>query len=57
MHKNKRGKIVTKAQSAAGKKAYKHLAGWTAAVKKAKAELALKKSDMHKNKRGKIVTK
>merc|ERR1712066_160596 len=42
LKKNKRGKIVTKASSAAGKKAYKNIAGWTSAVKKAKAALKLK---------------
>merc|ERR1712083_425748 len=42
LKKNKRGKIVTKAASAAGKKAYKNIAGWTAAVKKAKAALKVK---------------
>merc|ERR1712007_153478 len=39
--KNKRGKIVTKAQNAAGKKSYKLISGWTAACKKARAELGL----------------
>merc|ERR1719281_2021326 len=39
--KNKRGKIVTKAQAAAGKKAYANISGWTAACKKAKTQLGL----------------
>merc|ERR1719194_20442 len=39
--KNKRGKIVTKAQAAAGKKAYANISGCTAACKKAKAQLGL----------------
>merc|ERR1711972_327293 len=40
--KNKRGKIVTKASSLAGKKAYRHISSWTAALKKARAELKVK---------------
>mmetsp|Transcript_7663 Transcript_7663/g.13337 ORF Transcript_7663/g.13337 Transcript_7663/m.13337 type:complete len:136 (+) Transcript_7663:83-490(+) len=40
--KNKRGKIVTKAQSSAGKKAYKNISAWTAAVVKARKELGIK---------------
>merc|ERR1719271_463541 len=31
---NKRGKIVSKAQNAAGKKAFANIKGWTSAVKK-----------------------
>merc|ERR1712060_519709 len=34
--KSKSGKIVTKKQSAAGKKAYKNIQGWTKAVQQAK---------------------
>merc|ERR1712232_1243967 len=40
--KNKRGKIVTKASNIAGKKAYKHIASWTVALKKARSELKVK---------------
>merc|ERR1719412_3585239 len=40
--KNKAGKIVSKKASAAGKKAYKHIKGWTIAVQKAKKELGVK---------------
>merc|ERR1712050_216831 len=40
--KSKRGKIVSKKSSAAGKKAYANIKGWTAAVQKAKKELGLK---------------
>merc|ERR1739845_174363 len=39
--KNKRGKIVTKAQNAAGKKAYKQISAWTKAVNQAKKALGL----------------
>ena len=39
---NKSGKIVTKKSHAAGKKAYKNIAKWAAAVKKARAALKLK---------------
>eukprot|EP00972_Heterocapsa_arctica_P072723 10735536-Heterocapsa_arctica.AAC.1 len=42
MHKSKTGKIVTKAQTAAGKKAYKHISGWTKACQAAKKALGLK---------------
>ena len=40
--KNKRGKIVTKRQNAAGKKAYKHISAWTTACQKARKELGIK---------------
>merc|ERR1719424_1989980 len=40
--KNKDGKIVSKKSHAAGKKAYKHIKGWTVAVSKARAELKCK---------------
>merc|ERR1719160_2180320 len=40
--KNKRGKIVTKKQVAAGKKAYANIKGWTAAVQKARKALGVK---------------
>merc|ERR1712113_921361 len=40
--KNKRGKIVTKAQNVAGKKAYKHISAWVVALKKARKELQVK---------------
>merc|ERR1739844_61366 len=36
------GKLVSKKSSAAGKKAYKNIQGWTVAVQKAKKELGLK---------------
>jgi len=36
------GKLVSKKASAAGKKAYKNIQGWTVAVQKAKKELGLK---------------
>merc|ERR1712188_121482 len=39
---NKRGKIVTKKQAAAGKKAYANIKGWTAAVQKARKALNVK---------------
>ena len=39
---NKRNKIVTKKQNAAGKKAYKHISGWNTAVIKARKELGIK---------------
>merc|ERR1719476_95553 len=39
--RNKSGKIVSKAASANGKKAYKRLAGWNKAVAQAKKELKL----------------
>merc|ERR1719478_491134 len=42
LHKNKRGKIVSKAATAAGKKAYKYISGWIAACKTARKELGLK---------------
>merc|ERR1719262_1630235 len=40
--RNKQGKIVTKAQHAAGKKAYKNISAWTVAFKKARAALKVK---------------
>merc|ERR1712224_1150177 len=40
--KNKNGKIVGKKASAAGKKRYKNIAGWVAAVSKARKALGLK---------------
>merc|ERR1719327_1088120 len=40
--KNKSGKIVTKKQHAAGKKAFKLIKGWLDACQKAKKELGVK---------------
>merc|ERR1711904_427516 len=40
--KNKRGKIVSKKSSTAGKKRYKNIQGWVAAVGKARKALGLK---------------
>merc|ERR1719353_108138 len=40
--KNKNGRIVSKKQSAAGKKAYAHIKGWTVAVQKARKALGVK---------------
>merc|ERR1711904_512958 len=40
--KSKTGKVVTKKQHAAGKKAYKNIKGWTEAVQKARKELGVK---------------
>merc|ERR1711896_78134 len=40
--KSKTGKVVSKKQHAAGKKAYKHIKGWTDAVQKARKELGVK---------------
>merc|ERR1719171_138414 len=40
--KSKTGKVVTKKQHAAGKKAYKNIKGWTDAVQKARKELGVK---------------
>merc|ERR1711979_109116 len=40
--KSKRGKVVSKKSSAAGKKAYKHIKAWTEAVQKARKELSIK---------------
>merc|ERR1719248_267225 len=40
--KNKNGKIVSKKQSAQGKKAYAHIKGWTVAVQKARKALGVK---------------
>merc|ERR1712054_351452 len=39
--KTKTGKIVTKKQHAAGKKAYEHIKGWTSAVQKARKALGV----------------
>merc|ERR1719316_639027 len=39
---NKRGKIVTKKQVAAGKKAYANIKGWTVACQKARKALGIK---------------
>ena len=40
--KSKSGKIVSKKQSANGKKAYAHIKGWTVAVQKARKALGVK---------------
>merc|ERR1712059_67967 len=40
--KSKTGKIVTKKQHAAGKKAFKNIKAWTTAVSKARKDLNLK---------------
>ena len=40
--KNKAGKIVSRKQNAAGKKAYSFIKGWTAAVTKARKALGVK---------------
>ena len=40
--KNKRGKVVSKKQNAAGKRAYKHIQSWTNAVKAARKELKVR---------------
>merc|ERR1711912_224083 len=40
--KSKRGKIITKKQHAAGKKAFKNIKAWTTAVIKARKDLGLK---------------
>merc|ERR1712186_140354 len=40
--KAKSGKVVSKKQSAAGKKAYKRIAAWTSAVAKARKALGIK---------------
>merc|ERR1711959_423452 len=40
--RSKTGKIVTKSKSAAGKKAYKNIKGWTVAVSKARKFLKVK---------------
>merc|ERR1712226_1073718 len=42
LKKSKSGKIVSVKQSAAGKKAYKRIAGWNAAVVKARKALGIK---------------
>ena len=40
--KSKSGKVVSKKSSAAGKKNFKHISGWLAAVQKARKELKIK---------------
>merc|ERR1719217_1035476 len=40
--KTKTGKVVTKKQHAAGKKAFKNIKGWCDAVQKARKELGMK---------------
>merc|ERR1719433_1349788 len=40
--KSKSGKVVSKKQPAAGKKAYKRIAAWTSAVAKARKALGIK---------------
>ena len=40
--KNKRGKVVSKLQNAAGKKAYKYISAWNTAVMQARKELGIK---------------
>merc|ERR1719171_2594639 len=40
--KSKTGKVVTKKQHAAGKKAFKNIKGWCDAVQKARKELGMK---------------
>merc|ERR1712146_843476 len=40
--RSKTGKIVSKKSQAAGKRAYKHIAGWTKAVSKARKQLKVK---------------
>merc|ERR1712014_97344 len=40
--KNKNGKVVSKKSNAAGKKAFKNIKGWTAAVNKARKALGIK---------------
>merc|ERR1711904_609483 len=40
--KSKTGKVVSKKQHAAGKKAYKHIKAWTDACQKARKELGVK---------------
>merc|ERR1712050_764283 len=42
LQKNKRGKIVSKKASAAGKKKFGAIKGWTAAVQKARKQLGVK---------------
>merc|ERR1712018_962348 len=42
LKKNKSGKIVSTKKSAAGKKAYKRISGWNAAVAKARKALGIK---------------
>merc|ERR1712072_308088 len=42
LHKNKRGKIVSKRQTAAGRKAYSKIAPWTKACSQAKKSLNIK---------------
>ena len=40
--KNKRGKVVSKLQNAAGKKAYKNISAWNTALMQARKELGIK---------------
>merc|ERR1719359_1929516 len=40
--RNKAGKVVSKKSSAAGKRAYKHIRGWTVACSKARKALGVK---------------
>merc|ERR1712178_396412 len=40
--KSKTGKVISKKQHAAGKKAYKHIKAWTEACQKARKELGVK---------------
>ena len=40
--RSKSGKVVSKKQNAAGKRAYKHIRGWTVAVQKARKALGVK---------------
>ena len=47
--KNKNGKIVTKKQHAAGKRAFKNIRGWTAAVSKARKALGHRGTSMCKS--------
>ena len=42
LKKNKSGKLVSKKQSANGKKNYEHIKGWTNSVKKARKMLGIK---------------
>merc|ERR1712066_858934 len=41
LKKNKNGKVVSIAMSNAGKKSFRHISGWIAATKKARAELKI----------------
>ena len=42
LKRNKNGKIVSKKASAAGKRAYKQISGWTKAVQQARKQLKVK---------------